>query len=223
MTLQLPTSPSFVLSAVRRRPRLKAALKNGLERIGYDTTDWVRSAMYSHAFQFVKDLGPETLNVLEVSAGSQWRDRFPFKTYHGTHYPPFDICRDVLPEQFDLIIADQVFEHLKWPARAARNVYSMTRPGGYFIVATPFLVRFHPSPLDCSRWTAQGLASLLQEAGFPEASIQTFSWGNRACVKANLTKWRKRGFFGSLRNEPDYPVMVWAYAQKPSHSRGANE
>jgi hypothetical protein len=32
-------------------------------------------------------------------------------------------------------------------------------------------------------------------------------------VKANFHRWRKRGFFGSLSNEPDFPVMVWALAQ----------
>jgi SAM-dependent methyltransferase len=213
-TISAP-SASTVLSAIRNRPRLKAAMKKCLSSIGYDTTDWVRVAMYRHAFGFIEQLTPEQLRVMEISAGSQWRSRFAFKSFTGTSYPSFDICKDVLTEQFDLVIADQIFEHLKWPARAARNVYAMVRPGGYFIIATPFLVRYHPSPIDCNRWTAEGLSYFLQEAGFPEAGIQTFAWGNRACLKANLSAWRKRGFFGSLRNEPDYPIMVWAFAQKP--------
>jgi hypothetical protein len=57
---------------------------------------------------------------------------------------------------------------------------------------------------------------LLAEAGFPMEKIVTGSWGNRACVKANLRSfpgWARRGF-GSLKNEPDYPVVVWALAQK---------
>ena|SRR5580704_12792834 len=71
-----------------------------------------------------------------------------------------------------------------------------------------------PVPINCSRWTAEGLGYLLQECGFEEKDIQVGSWGNRSCVKRNLRKWRKRGFFGSLKNEPDYPVMVWAFAKK---------
>jgi SAM-dependent methyltransferase len=167
-------APSSVLSAIRNRPRLKATMKKYLEAIGYDTTDWVRVAMYRHAFEFITQLGPERLRVMEVSAGSQWRSKFAFQSFVGTSYPAFDICKDVLPEQFDLVIADQIFEHLQWPARAARNVYAMVRPGGHFLIATPFLVRYHPSPIDCNRWTPEG-----------------------------------------LRNEPDVPVMVWAYARKP--------
>jgi hypothetical protein len=42
----------------------------------------------------------------------------------------------------------------------------------------------------------------------------TDAWGNRSCVKANFLTWRKRGFLGSLANEEDFPVMVWAFARK---------
>ena len=54
----------------------------------------------------------------------------------------------------------------------------------------------------------------LAECGFDLERIQTASWGNRACIKANFNKWARRGWFGSLHNEPDFPVTVWALAQK---------
>jgi len=107
-----------------------------------------------------------------------------------------------------------VFEHLKWPYRAGRNVHAMLKPGGHFVISTPFLVRVHRVPIDCSRWTEDGLSYLLQECGFSSENVVTGSWGNRACLKGNLKNWRKRGLFGSLNNEPDYPVMVWAFAKK---------
>jgi hypothetical protein len=43
------------------------------------------------------------------------------------------------------------------PARAARNVFTVLKEGGYFIIATPFLIRVHESPIDCTRWTKDGL------------------------------------------------------------------
>jgi len=193
---------------------MKERLGRVLHAIGYNTADWMRIVMYQHCFAYIRELGPERLDVLEISAGPQWAREFPFRSYTGTDYPGFDVCSETLPARFDLIIADQVFEHLKWPYRAGRNVLAMLRPGGHFLVAVPFLVRVHTSPIDCSRWTEQGLSYLLQECGFPEAGIATASWGNRACLKANLTSWRKRGLFGSLANEPDFPVMVWAFARK---------
>ena len=204
----------LVLDALQKRPALREKLRSAIRQIGYDTTDWVRSVMYERSFEFIRALGPERLNVLEISGGNQWTRAFNFKSYELTNYPPFDICSEILPREFDLIIADQVFEHLKWPLRAGRNVYSMLKPGGHFVIATPFLVRVHNVPIDCSRWTADGLSYLLQECGFEASEIRADLWGNRGCLKANLKRWRKRGFFGSLANEENYPVMVWAFARK---------
>jgi SAM-dependent methyltransferase len=200
--------------SIHDHPQLKQRLKTVLQAIGYDTVDWVRVVMYRECFKFLRELGPENLDVLEISGGVHWRREFDFKSYTTTKFPGFDVCAEALPRKFDVVIADQVFEHLAWPSRAARNIYKMVRPGGYFIIATPFLLRVHNSPIDCSRWTPTGLQHFLEDAGFDADRIQTGSWGNRACVRANFKGWPKRGLTGSLKNEPDFPVMVWAFAQK---------
>jgi len=197
-------------SAQRRR----AAVKYLLNRVRFDTTDWIRVVMYEECFRFVQSLGPEQLDVLEISAGPQWRRRFSFGSFTETQFPAFDVCAQQIDRQFDLIIADQIFEHLPWPNRAGRNVFAMLRPGGWFVIATPFLVRVHNVPIDCYRWTEQGLSYLLQDCGFAEPDIRTGSWGNRACVRANFRKWRTYGWYRSLANEPDFPAVVWAFARK---------
>lgn len=204
----------MISDVIRAQPRLKKRLRRLLHAVGYDTADWMRIVMYRQCFAFIRDLGPERLDVLEISGGPQWRREFDFRSYTTTSYPDFDVCSETLPERFDLIIADQVFEHLKWPYRAGKNVLTMLKPGGRFIVTVPFLVRIHPSPLDCTRWTEEGLSYFLQECGFDAAAITTGSWGNRACLVANLSSWRKRGVFGSLSNEPNLPLVVWAFAEK---------
>jgi SAM-dependent methyltransferase len=191
-----------------------------LKRFGFDTTDWVRVVMYRECFEFLSSRDLASADVLEISGGPQWKRAFKFGSYTATQFPEFDICSEALDQQFDIVIADQVFEHLPWPLRAGKNVFKMLRPGGYFIVATPFLVRVHNVPIDCNRWTEQGLSFLLQESGFSADLIKTASWGNRACLKANLRKWRRYGWFRSLKNEPNYPVMVWAIAQKPYNAKG---
>ena len=202
-----------VTAFVRPRVRLKARLRAALHSVGYDTADWMRIIMYRRCFAFLRTLGPERLDVLEISGGPQWIREFTFSSHTGTSFPGFDICAETLPGRFDVIIADQVFEHLRWPYRAGRNVLTMLKPGGHFIITVPFLVRVHNSPTDCSRWTEEGLSCFLQECGFEAGQISTDSWGNRACLKANLTTWRKRGL-GSLTNEPEYPLVVWAFAKK---------
>ncbi len=91
-----------------------------------------------------------------------------------------------LAERFDLIIADQVFEHLVAPYAAARNVHRMLKPGGHFMIMTPFMIRIHEVPIDCTRWTELSMKHFLVECGFDGASIRTASWGNTDAVKANF-------------------------------------
>ena len=203
-----------LMSWARSHPEVKNRLRHLLHGIGFDTTDWLRIVMYRECFGFIRSLGPERLDVLEISGGPQWVREFNFRSYVDANYPEFDICRETFPRRFDLIIADQVFEHLKSPYRAACNVLEMLKPDGHFLITVPFLVKVHKSPLDCTRWTEEGLSYFLQECGFSEAGITTDSWGNRACLKANLKSWCKRPLFGSLINEPDFPVVVWAFARK---------
>lgn len=188
-------------------------IKRLLNMVGYDYRHWTRPVMYARCTAMLQALNPPQLDALEISAGQQWQT-LGFKSFTEANFPQFDICQDVLGNTYDVIIADQVFEHLLWPYRAARNVYSMLKPGGVFLITTPFLIRVHAIPTDCTRWTETGLKYFLNECGFPMGGIVTDSWGNRSCVKANFSKWARKGWFGSNRNEPDFPVVVWALARK---------
>lgn len=175
---------------------------------------WSRVVMDSQTEMMIKSLDFTRFRTLEIS-GEKWGKIFDFREYKTLSYPTLDICRAPLDETFDLIIAEQVWEHLLWPYRATKNVYEMLSKGGYFLLTTPFLLRIHKSPYDCSRWTETGLKYLLAEAGFPLEHIRTGAWGNRRCIKANFRRWMPyRSFLHSLQNEPDFPIVVWAIAQK---------
>ena len=193
--------------------KIKPLVKKILDLVHYDYGHWSRTVMYRECASLVQELEPSSLDVLEISSGQVWQ-QVGFKSFTEANYPEFDICSMVLPDRYDLIIADQVFEHLLWPYRAGKNVYSMLKPGGYFLVTTPFMVKVHNVPVDCSRWTELGMKHFLAECGFPMEVIKTGSWGNKACVVANFNSWARRGWFKSLVNEPEFPVSVWALAQK---------
>jgi SAM-dependent methyltransferase len=186
---------------------------HSVKRVGCSDQGWARLVMDQHTRNLVAGISPETRKTLEIS-GDNW-SKVQFKSYRKIDYPDFDICEAALEEAFDLILAEQVFEHLLWPYRAGRNVYKMLNPGGYFLCTTPFLIRVHNVPTDCSRWTETGIKYLLAECGFPIERIRTGSWGNRACVRGNFLEWKwYRPGFHSLKNEPDFPVVIWALAQK---------
>lgn len=171
--------------------------------------------------KWMKEIGAETMDAVEIS-GKRCR-RWGFRSHVSYDYPEHDICDapflgvDGKPVEADIILAEQVWEHLDAPYRATMNVFSMLKPGGYFWLAAPFFVRAHGVPVDCSRWSARGLTNLLVESGFERDLIRAQQWGNRQCVEADLEpKW---GIYDpeihSLKNEPRFPVMAWALAQKP--------
>lgn len=184
-----------------------------LSALGADQSRWSRVVCYRECFAFLRSIGPESLAALEISGGAQWREAIPFRSFTEVHYPEYDVCQDALPDRYDVIIADQVWPHLLWPYRATRNILSMLRDGGWFVVTVPFLIHRN-QPVDCTRWTETGLKHLLMEAGFQEADIQTGSWGNLAAVKASLRRIGAKRGFGALTNDPNYPMTVWAFARK---------
>jgi SAM-dependent methyltransferase len=148
---------------------------------------WSRVIMNRACRALLEPLPCPTLHALEVS-GDAWRD-FGFASHRTAAYPDYDLCAGPLPERFDVVIAEQVFEHLLYPYRAGRNVLQMLNPGGWLLISVPFLVKVHDYPIDCTRWTALGLKHFLHECGFPLEPIQTGSWGNRECILANFDGW----------------------------------
>ena len=89
--------------------------------------------------QWLEALPLADMDVAEVSG--KFGTRFAFRSYSRFRFPKHDICKgpyrdkDGEVAQFDLVLANQVWEHLDRPYAATRNVLEMLRPGGYFWVA----------------------------------------------------------------------------------------
>lgn len=197
--------------------RLARARDAFLERTGYDRRNWLRIKQIE-AFEAALSAVSANASVLEVSPGwnSHWRTvaRGP---YRSVDFPEFDVCQHKLEERFDVVIADQVLEHVPRPREAAANLFAMVKPGGVALVATPFLFRIHARPHDYSRWTADGLRELLIEAGFCPERTAVSQWGNKACARAHIGgPVRDYGYGRDLSNDPEYPLMVWAVAVRPA-------
>jgi SAM-dependent methyltransferase len=182
--------------------------------VGIEDIQWLRVVMDKETATYVGSLNYQSFHALEIS-GIKWAN-FGFQSYRSVDFPEYDICQGPLSKgAYDIIIAEQVLEHCLWPYRAVRHLYEMLRSGGVVVVTTPFLVRVHDYPVDCSRWTELGLKHLLAEGKFPLDKIKTGSWGNRKCVVANFKDWQFwRPKKHSLVNEPEFPISVWAFAHK---------
>ncbi len=180
-----------------------------------------RVVMQKSSRAMIGALDPGRLDVAEISG--KWGRGFAFGSYRQFLYPQWDICAGPYVEdgrvlKFDLILANQVWEHLDRPYAALKHVRRMLRKGGHFWLAVPFFVPFHAAPMDNSRWSARGLRNLLIEGGFDEAAIVAEQWGNRAAARRNLDDGDWPPAYDPARdvldNDPEMPVCAWALAQK---------
>ncbi len=168
--------------------------------------------MYEAAARGLSAKAPET-RVVEIS-GAAFADLLPWKSYRSVS--TFDVCKDGWQSQVtdaDLIVLDQVLEHVEDPGAALANVFSALPVGGRVFVSTPFLIKYHGAPQDHWRWTSSGLGLMLERAGFKE--VGSASWGSRACAIANFSRWVVYNpQEHSLVDEPNFPVTVWAWGTK---------
>ena len=174
---------------------------------------WQRKVMNDAVSERIRRLGPGELSAAEISGANH--AAVPWGSYVSLDFPQFDLCAPLeSAETYDVVICEQVLEHVVDPCAAARNLRALCSPGGRAIVSTPFLIRVHELPMyglkDYWRFTPRGLELLLAQSGF--GSIEMHSWGNAECVVGNLRRWSSYRTWMPLRNDPELPVQVWAIA-----------
>ena len=67
---------------------------------------------------------------------------------------------------FDVVIAQEVLEHVESPPLAVAEIYRVLKVGGYIYLQLPFIIGFHPCPKDFWRFTHQGIMELLDPTKF---------------------------------------------------------
>jgi SAM-dependent methyltransferase len=177
---------------------------------------WQRVTLMKAVDRHLDALDPPTRMAAEISGDAHAGK--PWKRFVSLNYPEFDLCAPLTePGAFDVVICEQVIEHVVDPWAAAENLRGLSVPGGHVVVSTPFLIRVHELPMfgmgDYWRFTPRGLRTLLERAGLEVDAVG--SWGNRSCVAGNFDRWPAYRRWHSLRNEPDLPVQVWAFARNP--------
>ncbi len=128
-----------------------------------------------------------------------------------------DICSETFVgehpqyrEFFDVIYSNNVFEHLRRPWIAARNLVELLAPGGICVTIAPFALRYHESPIDYFRYTHTGLSALFEDAGDVDVLVSGYDIHGRrnnwqGCGEARdivpvdeLGAWRENWFTVSI-------------------------
>jgi SAM-dependent methyltransferase len=178
---------------------------------------WVRVVMNEAVDHFLAGLDVGTLTAAEIS-GTSHSSR-GWAAYRSLMYPEFDVCAPVvIDERFDVVLCEQVLEHVVDPWAGVANLAELCRPGGHVVITSPFLIKVHELPMygmfDYWRFTPRGLQLMVEKVGLEV--VDQGQWGNRMCVTGNLTHWSARRRWHPMRNEPDVPVQIWCIARRPN-------
>lgn len=191
---------------------------------GSGADQWQRTVLNRSVDAYLDALGPAECRAAEISGAG--RAGKPWRSFVSLDYPRFDLCAPPpAHDTYDVVICEQVLEHVLDPVTAARTLAALATPGGHVIVSTPFLIRVHEladyGMPDLWRFTPRGLRVLLERAGLEVLAVHT--WGNRDCVVANFDHWPAHRRWQSLRDEPDLPVQVWAFARRPGQAGAGSD
>ena len=182
-----------------------------------------RYSMYQH-IESVLD-GPLTGKILGISGIEKIGHliRIDQAEIIRADYPDVDMQRMPYDDDFyDVVVSDQVIEHLADPARAVSECHRVLRPGGVAIISSCFLNPLHPCPNDYWRFSPEGMQHLFTAGGWE--ILECGGWGNRIALM--LIFFRDSIRFleipqgNSLRsrlatwNEKKYPIVTWIVARK---------
>jgi len=184
---------------------------------------FIRYALYEHlrtqlATRFPADGPPPRVLELGGSNGTI-AGMLPRASYEvAPNWPEVDV-QDLArypADGYDVVVIDNVLEHVPQPERAVAEIHRVLRPGGTCICLTPFLIRVHAYPGDYWRFTAEGLRELFKRYG----AVEVEGWGNRFTLATILRHgWlsarnTRRLFKVALWNDPEWPIEYLTLATK---------
>jgi len=145
-------------------------------------TPW-RQANWRFLHKAVASLDPRAL-ILDVGAGRgdfaaalQGRDYLALDVYP---YPEIDIVCDLTqtnplrPASLDAILLLNVLEHVYDTHALLAALAGALKPGGRLVVAIPFMVKMHQTPIDYVRYTHYALQRLGEAHGLSVETLEGF-------------------------------------------------
>jgi len=82
------------------------------------------------------------------------------------HHIGFD-SKTTLPDNYcDIILSNQVLEHVDTPSGYLQEALRILKPGGSIILTTHGYWYYHPTPNDYWRWTSAGLRKTVEDETF---------------------------------------------------------
>lgn len=184
-------------------------------------SDYWRCRMYAEIKAHPAVIQAVGIGVEFGGSNGMIQGMMPNVSFETRYYPEFDVLDPKSWEQdWDVIVMDQVLEHVKRPWEVFSFLSKHTRQMA--IITLPFLALIHPCPDDYWRLTPNAIREM---AGTEWDNVDVYSWGNRLAVEwlaqyefnmdamhANVPEQLLR--MALQIDESQLPVMVWAVMTK---------
>jgi SAM-dependent methyltransferase len=119
------------------------------------------------------------------------------------HHIGFD-SKTTLPDHYaDIVLSNQVLEHVDTYQGYLQETLRLLKPGGVTILTTHGYWFYHPTPNDYWRWTSAGLRKIIEAEGF---EIQSFT-GILGLTASGLQLFQD----GILFKLPKFLRPIWAF------------
>ena len=136
--------------------------------------------------QFINNI-PKNAKVINIGTGNrlheEYKDKFNYTTCDLVERPGIDIVADCcdLPcedEEYDVVLAIALLEHVHRPWLAMKEFYRILKPGGKLFVNACWGQARHKDnhTADYWRFSDQGMNVLAEDAGFIIEHIKSIKW-----------------------------------------------
>jgi len=162
--------------------------------------------------------------ILAISHSQNLAEMLGYDTAQVTaaNFPEYNILD--LPfedNEFDLVVSDQVLEHVEGsPVQAMNEAFRVLKPGGLALHTTCFINPVHGRPQDFWRFTPEALEFLVKDKA---EIIEASGWGNPLVwllsglglrfMPIPHAKWHPLHWLAT-KNDPDWPIVTWVFAKK---------
>lgn len=136
----------------------------------------LRYFYYQQIYEALSKINTNNKKIILFGGGSIISHFFKKSSIKNTSYPEYNLLNTSnIKEKYDVVICDQVIEHVRKPWLISKQLQNILNPDGIIIITTPFTYKKHNHPGDYFRYTTDGLISLFED-NFK--CIETGGYGN---------------------------------------------
>lgn len=185
------------------------------------STHLTRYYMYNSIYQVLlkqKDLSGSILGISGLGAISNMFPKENKRT--NISYPEYDVTnlKQIKDDSYDIVICDQVLEHVTEPFKAVSEMRRVLKKGGLLILTTCLMNQIHAHPIDFWRFTPEALRYLCKDFSH---IIDATGWGNAEAMRLILAGKRGEKIIPgtemeriALENDMKNVIVTWIIVQK---------